>query len=462
MNVLLVVYDNSSYIHFFPQGTAYIAAALRQKGHSVTIFNQDVHHYPDEMLTRHLDENDYDVVGIGVIAGYWQYRRLMSLARAVNAARKRPFFVMGGHGPSPDPAYFMRKTGADAVVLGEGEETAVDLLDALERRRPLSEVQGIAWRDGAEVKINPRRPLIADLSTIPWPAYDLFPIHYYRLYRFPGVAPDEFTMPVLSGRGCTFTCNFCYRMDTGFRPRPHDDVLDEVEMLQQTYGINYIIFSDELLMSSKPRTIEFAERILERGLKFKWACNGRLNYATPEVLQVMKRAGCVFITYGIEAMDDQVLKNMRKALRVDQIIPGVRNTLEAGISPGLAMLFGNIGDNEETLEKAVDFLLEYDDHAQLRTIRPVTPYPGTPLFNDAVKMGLIKDVEDFYENKHLNSDLMCVNFTDLSEDRFYEALRRANTRLLEKYYEVKKAEQLELVDRLYGARDASFRGFRHT
>ncbi len=213
MRVLLVVYDNGSYIHVFPLGLAYIASVLRRAGHEVVIYNQDVHHYPDDHLTRYLDENKFDMVGVGVISGYYQYRKLLSLSAAINRSRHRPFYVLGGHGPSPEPEFFLRQTQADAVVMGEGEITIVDLAEALLKRASLSAVQGIAFRDGDKVVVTPRRPLIDDVDTILFPAYDLFPMEHYRLLRMPHVTNAEFTMPILSGRGCTFTCNFCYRMD---------------------------------------------------------------------------------------------------------------------------------------------------------------------------------------------------------------------------------------------------------
>ena len=124
----------------------------------------------------------------------------------------------------------------------------------------------------------------------------------------------------------------------------------------------------------------------------------------------MKDAGCVFINYGIECMDDKILLNMHKNLTTKQIVEGIEHTLRAGISPGYNIIFGNIGENKDTLEKGVDFLLKYDDHSQLRTIRPVTPYPGCELYYYAIEKGLLKDCEDFYGNKHVNSDLLSLNF----------------------------------------------------
>ncbi len=463
MRVLLVVYDNDAYIHYFPQGIGYIASALRDKGVDVTIFNQDIHHYPDSYLTTYLDNNEFDLVGIGVIAGYYQYRKLISLADAINHSKNRPFFVIGGHGPSPEPEFFLHKTGADAVVIGEGELTMVELVDALEDKTALSSVDGLAFHDDSgNVIVNKRRGLIQDVDTISLPAYDLFPMEYYRLMRAPHCSSSDFAMVMLSGRGCPFRCNFCYRMDEGFRPRATEMIIEEIRFLQSNYRISYISFFDELLMSSVSRTEEICLEFLKVGLKIKWDCNGRLNYAKPDLLKLMKEAGCVFINYGVEALDDNILKNMHKGLTTSQVTRGVEATLGAGISPGLNIIFGNIGENRETLQKGVDFLIKYDDGTQLRTIRPVTGYPGTELYYYGIEQGLLKDVEDFYENKHCNSDLLAVNYTDLTDEEFHESLYKANSALLDNYHNKKKQVLLNCMEKLYIHGDTTFRGFRHS
>jgi len=462
MKVLLVIYDNNAYIHWLPQGLAYIAAILKNDGHEVEVYTQDKDHYSEDHLTAYLDSQQYDMVGLSITGGYYQYRKLLKLSEAINQSKRRPFFVIGGHGPAPEPEYFLKKTLADVVVIGEGENTILELVDVIDDIKPLSKVKGIAYRNGDKVIINERRPLIEDIDTIPWPAYELFPMEYYRLLRMPHTEPTDFVMPLLSGRGCTFNCNFCYRMDKGFRPRSNEGIIEEIQYLKKEYGITYIAFSDELLMSSVERTASLCEAFIKANLNIKWDCNGRLNYAKPEVLKLMKKAGCVFINYGIEAMDNATLKKMGKALTTDIISRGVEATLTEGISPGLNIIFGNIDEDRETLKKGVDFLINYDDGAQMRTIRPVTPYPGCPLFDYAIEHGLLRDVEDFYENKHLNSDLLSVNFTKLSDDEFHEALLEANTRLIKNYYHKHMEIVLNEAENLYLNKNSSFRGFRQS
>ena len=462
MRVLLVVYDDVSYIRYFPHALAYIAAVLKKHGHDVEVYSQDLHHWPDEHLTDYLDRNKFDVLGISLIAGYFQYKRILALSRAINKSKNRPVYVLGGHGPTPEPEFFFRKTGADVIVQGEGENTIIDLLECLGNKTPLSAVSGIAYREGEKVFINPERPLIQDLDTIPFPAYEMFPIEYYRLLREPHATNLDFVLPLISARGCPFTCNFCYRIEKGIRGRKPEYIVEEVKLLQKDYGITYINFDDELFMYSTKRTTELCEAFLKADLKFKWSCNGRLNLAKTEILELMKRAGCVYVNYGIEAMDDLVLKKMNKCLTTDVIIQGVETTLKVGISPGLNILWGNLGEDEETLQKGLEFLLKYDDHTTLRTIRPVTPYPGSPLYYIAIKQGLLKDVEDFYENKHLNSDLLAVNFTALSDDKFHQLLFDANIKLIENWAQAQASSRIESARKLYLEHDASFRGFRQT
>ncbi len=462
MRILLVAYDNDSYISWFPQGLAYIASVCLKAGHEVKIYNQDVYHWPESHLTDLLNKERYDFIGVSMCGGYYQYRKVLKLSEAINKAKHRPFYVLGGHLAAPEPAYFLNKTSADAIVIGEGEITVLNLLEALEQKKPLHSVNGIAFLENGVCVQPPRQDLIEDIDGIPFPAWELFPIDHYALLRAPYIKNGERWFPVLSGRGCTFKCNFCYRMDEGFRGRSPESIVEEIKILQKDYMISFITFSDELLMNSAQRTVELCETFLKNKLNIKWDCNGRLNYAKPDVLKLMKEAGCVFINYGIESLDEQVLRNMNKALTVKQIVKGIENTSAAGLSPGFNIIFGNIGESAESLRLGVEFLLKYDDHAQMRTIRPVTPYPGSSLYYYAIQKGLLKDCEDFYEQKHVNSDLLSVNFTDLSDAEFHRVLYEANQKLLSNYYAAQITKTNEALHKLYLEKDSSFRGFRQS
>ena len=463
--VLFIVYDNGSYDHVFPMGVGAIAAILERDGHQFEVWNQDMTHCSDESLGTYLDEKKFDVVIVSLIAGYYQYQKMKSLSKVINNSKNRPLYVLGGYGPTPEPEFFLKKAKCDVVCMGEGEVTISELMKALDNKETLEKVPGVAWLDSnGKLKYNPRAPLVHDLDSLPMTPYHKFPMHYYRMLRMPKVKATDFVFPMMSARGCSFKCTFCYRMDPGYRMRSPESLLDEIEMLHKDYGITYIAFQDDLLMSSVAHTEAVCKEFLKRNLPVRWNCNGRLNYCSEELLQLMKDAGCRFINYGIESMDQKVLNNMKKGLRPEMIIKGVEDTLKVGISPGLNFIFGNKGDNKTTIKKTVDFLLKYDDFSQKRTLRPVTPYPGSPLYYDAIEMGLLdkeNPAEDFYENKHLNSDLISCNFTELTDDEYYECLRWANSTLMKNYFDKQKDSTLAQIDYLYKEKDVSFRGFRH-
>ncbi len=463
MKILFLAYDNEHFTTFVPQSLAALSAVLVKAGHEVEIWNQDVHHFRDEELTNFLDDRDFGLVGLGMVAGYYPYRRLLGLSAAVNASKNRDKFiyVLGGHGPSPEPEFFLKKSNANIVVIGEGEETIIELTEHLAGRKDLETIDGIVFKKNGEFVKTKKRQLIADINSLPMPAYELFPMEIYRLVRAPGLQSTDFAIPMLSGRGCKFRCTFCYRLDKGLRIRSNESIVEEIEYLKSRYRINYIMFTDELLMSSVERTIDLCNVFIKYKLNIKWSCNGRLNIALPGVMKKMKEAGCQAVVYGVESYNNEVLKIMKKGLNTDIISRGVQNTIDNGIAPWCGVMFGNVGETKEHLQNSVSFIKKFlCKEEQMRTIRPVAPYPGSPLYYYAIEKGLLKDVEDFYENKLLNSDLLSVNFTNMSDEDFTAALCQANTEVVDYWYSEHSVIMKEKISELYSNKDKDFKGFR--
>ena len=194
--ILFAVYDNGSYDHTFPMGFGALAAVLKRDGHEITVWSQDMNHWPDDYLRTYLDENKFDCVVLSIIAGYYQYQKVKGLSKAINDSKQRPFYIMGGYGPTPEPEFFIKKTGADVVCLGEGEITICKLMEELAKQKEktgsyapgewLEEVPGVAWmqksKEGEKLKKTLRPPLIHDLDTLPQIPYELFPMNYSSLH----------------------------------------------------------------------------------------------------------------------------------------------------------------------------------------------------------------------------------------------------------------------------------------
>jgi radical SAM superfamily enzyme YgiQ (UPF0313 family) len=439
-NVLLISYDNDSHIPFFPMNLFYLAGALKEAKHNVGCWFQDIHHGSEESLTKLLDENPIDVVGLGFCAGYWQYEKAKKISKAINNSKRRKDFIyaLGGHGPAGAIEYFLHKMEADSGVLGDGEKAICEIIEGKK-----GIVQG--------------EPITRDEAPIG--VYEEFPLDIYRLIRWPTSKRTDFCFPILSSRGCKWHCSFCYRMREGFWERSIEAIIEEIKWLHHHVGINHFNFADELLMSSERRTEKICEAILALDFKIKWDCSGRLNFATSPLLMLMKKSGAQYINYGIESLNQKILNQMGKGLTLDQIVNGVEATLTQGLSPGLNLLWGFPMNNGQDLREEVEFLKKYDPCHELRTIRPVTPYPGCPLFVKAVGAGLVRDAEDFYENKHKNSDLISVNFMDMPIEMAHQKLLSANLQLIQNYYEKRQNGVRKSANKLYNG-DTSFRGFR--
>lgn len=461
MKILFINYDNQSSINILPVGTCYVAGYVKKHGFDdIAYYSQDIYHYSEEHLTRYLSENRFDVAAIGFVAGYYQHQKVMRLCEAVKRATPSPFLVLGGHGPTPEPAFYMKVTGADAVVMGEGELPFLNLLSALQAGAPLKDVKGIAYRDGDEIFVNPRQKPISDLDSIPLPYYEALPMEYYVSKRLYNMTPTDRMLFMVGSRGCNYTCNFCQRIEAGIRFRSPESIVGEIQKYQRDYEITYVAFMDELFMFSEKRVFELTEAFLKAGLKIKYFCTGRLNIVNSNILDMMKRSGCVYIDYGIEQFDNKALAAMNKKLTEDQIIKGIELTQSKGFPIILDILFGNIGDTKETLRKTLDFFKKYNDYGQYRTIRPVTPYPGTMLYSYAIEKGLLKGPEEFYA-KHVNLELPTVNFTNVPDNEYLSLLFDANTEITNDYYEHFRKESVETFRKIYFEKDISFRGVRH-
>lgn len=431
--VALIIPDNGSKHHWYPLGTGQIATTIRSRGGRVWGVQQDAYHMPVDQVVEHISSLVIDVVGIGWISGRHTHDNALALCRAVKDKGLR--LVIGGHAPSSDPKWYLGATGADAVIVGDA--------DGVEE--PWSEMSGVVEGKRSEEW---------------WPWHETREeLLYYPMVHAPGALPADRVAPVITGFGCPYECSFCFRLTRGRQQRPVEEIAHEILWLKENLWITFIQFQDELLMTGPRRTAAVCEAIRDLGIG--WSCQGRVNVAAenPEILDLMAEVGCRFINYGVESADQGVLDLMKKRQIVEQSRVALEATRKAGISPGVNMLWGCPGDSEASLWAGVDMIKEYSDLTQRRTIRPVTPYPGSPLFHQAVAEGKLEGTGDFWE-KFTNSDLITVDFMDIPRADAHRMLYEANLELLRHHHAALDRHLDATARRLYIDGDADFRGWR--
>ena len=443
MKVLFIIHDVYQNDNEFPLGPAYLSSILRENGYVVDTYCMDVYHYTNEQLAKYLDKNEYDMICLGFMSARF-VETVLPLCKVINEHKKNALFVLGGPGASATPEYILNKTGVDSVVVGEAENVILDVKEGLNRGEP-----------------------VKNLDKILFPAWDLFPMERYTTcIKNPGMSDNERMLILLSSRGCVNKCSFCFRLEKGLRMRSIPNIIEEIKILNKKYGVTYFEFADEFFALSKKRIGDFNQLLEENNLKIKYWCASRVKGVDREVLQLMKDGGCVFINYGFESMDADVLKQMRKNTTPEDNENAAKLTKEAGILFGVNFIWNNPGDSVKSLWENVEFIKKYNTYGQVRTIRPVTPYPTCPLYYKAIEDGLLEGAEDFY-NKFSNSDLIMINFTDMEKKEMYKELFLANSELINNHAKNTNMDRMEctrLKDNfysLYFKGETKFRGARN-
>lgn len=407
----------------FPLGLGYIAAVLHKAGHEVEVLDLAAMNSNEADTENLLRSKSYEICAITGLSGHYKYiKKITSLSKKSNPSAK---IIIGGVGFSSMPQLFMEKTECDVGVIREGEETIIELLGSIKRKEPLSNIRGIWYREDGRIIASAPRGRIKDLDKLPFPQWDLFPIEKYLDQKIFEAKKNTRAISMVASRGCPFDCTFCFR-DFGretFR-RSVENIISEIKELQSRYGVKYISFVDELFNSTDKYVNDFCDRLIDENISIKWDCRGRVDLVNEDLIRKMKRAGCVYMGYGVESANEIVLQNMRKRITIPTVKKAVDLSKKYGIKVSCCFMIGMLGETEKTFQETVDFIKKNDLHKNYGFFY-TTPFPGTELFGKALEMGLIKDLEKYVESLG-ETHKPYINLTSMSDELLGSLKKKAD------------------------------------
>lgn len=410
-----------------PLGLCSVAAAARSKGHEVRIFDAQIPGLSNEGVVDAVIEWGTRYVGItattdiALLAG--------ELAGAIKSRNPRARVILGGPHISALPEETLRSfPGVDFGVVGEGEETLRDLVGVLESGGDPADVPGLVHRPQGRIEITPPRGFIKDLDVLPLPAWDLLP-DLGRSYR-PTVANVK-SLPAASlvtSRGCPGKCAFCDTRVFGSSYRMHSAryVLDAIRHLKQRYGIRGICFYDDVFTIFKSRLGEICAGLREPSSRVDWSCQAMVNAVDFETMRMMRNAGCWKISFGIESGSEEVLRLMRKNLRLDRARQAISDAKRAGLQVEGYFIVGFFGETAETLRATERFIMESD--LDLAILSYFIPFPGSPAYAQVREYGSFD--EDWDNMNALDPDRPLFVPRGLTS----EALVAATKRIYRRFY----------------------------
>jgi radical SAM superfamily enzyme YgiQ (UPF0313 family) len=407
-----------------PYGLATIASTLANSGFNTEIYDANALRPSKDEIIRRLKEKTWDLVGLSGLITTYEFQKWL-IASLKNVHPDLPVISGGGLATSSSDLLF-QNTGVDMTVVGEGEHTMLELCHCIENDADPSKIPGVWFRKNGQIIKNESRKNIDNLGIIALPAWDLLPMDIYLKNPIWGDVANNSSgfredvkltrsMNIIASRGCPFSCRYCYHLfgRSNYRFRSAQNIVDEVEILVDRYGVDFIGFVDDNMMVSEKRLVEFCDLMEKRDFPITWGCHGRVTSAKPEVLQRMAKAGCVWIGYGIESGSQKMLNVMNKKATVKQAKEAIINTRQVSIYPNTTFIFGYPGETLETIQETIDFKREMELECSSFF---ATPYPGTYLYEQVSPQ--IKDEEAFVRSLG-NATEFTINLTKFPDEEVF-------------------------------------------
>lgn len=390
--ILVNVPTPGSHLRSVPLGILYIISSGRHAGYDISFLDGSLCGTMREFHLRLLSR-EFDCVGLSAMTH--NFPLAAETAALLRKERPDAKIIIGGAHASTVPEEAAHACPGAYVMAGEGEDAFLALLAAFEGRGRLEDVPGLYLaRESGELFRGAAPKAIADLDSLPLPAYDLVDFSRYArgahglYYRRKPIAP------VVTSRGCPFHCSFCAKSaltgDT-WRARSAENVLDELEILHRKYGVREIHFEDDNMALDRNRLVAICRGILDRGIDITWKCPHGIYAAhlEPEEFALMRRSGCYSLSFGVESGSDEILARAGKAADTARIRRGIESAHAAGIECVGFFIFGLEGETPETIRRTIDFAKSLPlDAAQFNLC---IPFKGTPIRDRYLAQGYIAE-----------------------------------------------------------------------
>ena len=404
-----------------PIGLGYLASFVQKYNYKAYILDLAIQNITNETLIKLINKKKPLLIGISALTAY--YTSLIDLSNKIKQKINDIPIVLGGVHPSTLPELSLRESGADFVVLGEGEQTLLELTQALDKNHSakLEDVNGLGFLKNDEYIQTPPRELISNLDDIPFPAWHkINPLKYPKephgfILKYAKVAP------IISTRGCPYNCTYCASCNfwgQKIRFRSPRNVVDEIEYLINKFGIREIHFWDDNLTMKPSHIIGICKEIINRGLKIACATpNGiRVDSLSKNILKWMKAAGFYYLLFAVESGSTKVLKSANKKTDLKIIARNAFLAKKIGFNLQSYFILGFPTDTEETMEKTIKMAksLPFDFWGFFI----MKPLPGSEIFKNWAK----------------NKDLKGFEWSSLNYHSFKNAISPLDEKILRKYF----------------------------
>jgi magnesium-protoporphyrin IX monomethyl ester (oxidative) cyclase len=313
--------------------------------------------------------------------------------------------ILGGAHPSAVPDEMLSDKNVDFVVIGEGELILRKLLEYIEVKKSVWEIEGIGFKRDGSIQVNGRKEYAANLDDLPFPYWDIFPLKKYYEINNPHGSPAKRLpfLPVITSRGCPFECIFCSVHNVWgrvYRARSAENVLSELSYLTDKFGVREILFEDDNLTLDKGRAMQIFKGIIDKDFDIAWNVPNGVAVQTldGEMLKLMKRSGCYSISIGVESGDEYVLRNIiKKPIILSNIKPIIIQAKKLGLETTAFFVVGFPGETIKNIKNTFRFARSLN--VDTANFFFASPLPGTRLLELFKEKNLMEKKLDYLKLK---------------------------------------------------------------